>query len=101
MSNLVSVQRVTVVVDSRLEDTLVKQFVKLGAKGYTCLPCRGSGEHEVVSDVFYTSSRVRIETIVQPKVAEDIMAFLHLPQFEKYALCASVETVQVGAGDKF
>jgi hypothetical protein len=101
MSKLISLPRVTVVVDARLEDMLVKQFVKLGAKGYTCVDCRGGGEHEVVQDVFAASTRVRIETIVQAPVAEAIMKYLHQPQFDHYALCACVETVQVAAGDKF
>ena len=101
MSKLISLPRVTVVVDSRLEDKLVKEFVKLGAKGYTCVDCRGGGEHEIIQDVFETSTRVRIETIVQPPVADAIMKYLHHPQFDHYALCACVETVQVAASDKF
>ena len=101
MSNLVTVQRVTVIADARLEDGLLKQFARLGAKGYTCQDCRGRGEHEIVQDVFSGASRVRIETIVQPQVAEAIMHYLDSPQFHQQALTACVETVQVLASDRF
>jgi nitrogen regulatory protein P-II 2 len=96
MSTLVSAQRITVVTHDRLEEMLVKQFAKLGAKGYTSMDCRGRGEHELIQDVFSGATRVRIETIVPPKVAEDIMKFLGQPQFEHQPIMACVETVQVG-----
>jgi hypothetical protein len=101
MSNLVTVQRVTVVADSKLEADLLKQIARLGAKGYTCEDCRGRGEHEILQDVFSGASRVRIETIVQPTVAEAIMAYLDAPQFHQQALTACAETVQVLASDRF
>ena len=96
MSTLVSAQRITVVTHDRLEEMLVKNFAKLGAKGYTSMDCRGRGEHELVQDVFSGATRVRIETIVPDKVAEDIMKFLGQPQFEHQPIMACVETVQVG-----
>ena len=101
MSNLVSVQRITVVTHDRLEEMLVKQFAKLGAKGYTSMDCRGRGEHELVQDVFSGATRVRIETIVQPKVAEEIMKFLSQPQFEHQPIMACVEDVRVVTGTNF
>jgi hypothetical protein len=101
MNNLVSVQRITVVTHDRLEEMLVKQFAKFGAKGYTSMDCRGRGEHELVQDIFSGATRVRIETIVQPKVAEEIMKFLGQPQFEHQPIMACVETVQVVTGTNF
>lgn len=97
MGNLVSVQRITVVTHDRLEQMLLKQFARLGARGFTCMDCRGRGEHELVQDVLSGATRVRIETIVQPQVAEEIMKFLSQPQFEHQPIMACVETVQVGA----
>jgi len=101
MSNLVSIQRVTIVADSKLEESLLKHICKLGAKGYTCVDCRGRGEHEILQDVFTATSRVRIETIVQPKVAEALMKYLDSPQYHQQALTACVEPVQVLASDNF
>ncbi|HLJ11305.1 MAG TPA: hypothetical protein VKU82_08950 [Planctomycetaceae bacterium] len=102
MSNLVSVRRVTVVVESELEKMLVEQFAKLGARGYTCVDCRGRGEHEIAidDDPFVNAGRVRIETIVQPKVAADILNYLESPQFAARAIAACVEAVEVSAADR-
>ena len=101
MNTLVSLPRITVVADAHLEETLTRQMARLGAKGYTCWDCRGRGEHEIVEDIFSGASRVRIETIVQPDVAEAILRYLHESQFGHKALCVSVESVQVAAADKF
>lgn len=100
MNNLVSAQRITVVTHDRLEEMLVKQFSKLGAKGYTSMDCRGRGEHELIQDVFTGATRVRIETVVPPQVAEEIMKFLGQPQFEHQPIMACVEAVQVGQATK-
>ena len=85
MSNLVTAQRITVVTHDRLEEMLVRQFAKLGAKGYTSMDCRGRGEHELIQDVFSGATRVRIETVVQPSVAEEITASKQRVRGEKFA----------------
>ena len=95
MSNLVSVRRVTVVAEAGLEKMLLDQFIRLGAKGYTCASCRGRGEHEIYEDPLHGAGRVRIETIVQPKVADDIMNYLKAAPFAARAVMACVETVDV------
>jgi hypothetical protein len=101
MSDLLTVRRVTVIADSLFEETITKQLGKLGAKGYTIMDCRGCGEHQIVQDLFVISSRVRIETIVQPAVAEAIMKYIESPQFAGRALTACVETVEVSPRDRF
>jgi nitrogen regulatory protein P-II 2 len=95
MSTLSTVRRITVVTHDRLEDMLVTEFAKLGAKGYTAMDCRGRGEHELLQDVFATATRVRIETIVKPEVADAIMNFLSQPDFSHQPITACVETVEV------
>jgi hypothetical protein len=97
MSSLNTVRRVTVVTHNRLEEMLVKEFARLGSKGYTAMDCRGQGEHELLQDAFSSATRVRLETIVQPDVADAIMAFLGEEQFAHQPIMASVETVEVHA----
>ncbi len=101
MSDLVAVQRVTIVADALLEEMITKKLGKLGAKGYTIMDCRGCGEHQIVQDLFTISARIRIETIVPAAVAEAIMTFLDGPVFAQRALTACVEAVQVSAQDRF
>ena len=40
------VQRLTVVVDPGIERMLESRFLKLGASGFTSIPCRGVGRHD-------------------------------------------------------
>lgn len=100
-SALATVRRVTIIADAALEKQLLDQIVKLGAKGFTCQDCRGRGEHEVFEDPWTGASRVRIETIVQPAVADQIMDYVHQPQLLNQAVTACLETVQVSTLDRF
>ena len=101
MSDLLTLRRVTIVADSLLEDVITRQLGKLGAKGFSIMDCRGCGEHQIVQDLFVISSRIRLETIVQPEVADAIMTFLESPFLAQRALTACVETVQVSPHDNF
>jgi hypothetical protein len=100
MSNLMAARRVTIFSDALFEDVLTQELRQLGAKGYTCTDCRGRGEHEIVQDLYVNSSRVRIETIVPPHVAEAIMNFVESPQFANQALTACIDEVLVSSLDR-
>jgi len=100
MSQLVSIRRVTVVADVLLESTLLENFEKLGAKGYTCTDCRGKGRH-ATADQGFTAAFVRIEMLVQPDAADKIVEYLHREIFKKYACTVCSETVDVASTDKF
>ena len=101
MTELVTVCRVTVIADRALEKRFLKEFWKLGIKGYSRMECEGQGEHEVVEDVFTGLSRVRIEMIVQPAVGQAILDYLHCPELDNYGVTACLEKVQVSAVDQF
>ena len=101
MSSLKTAQRVTIIADALLEEIIIGELGKLGARGFSIMDCRGSGEHEIVQDLATIPSRIRIETIVQPAVAEAIMTFLESPHLAQRALTGCVDTVQVSALDRF
>jgi hypothetical protein len=94
MSELQTIRRITVYADSAVETTLLEEFLKLGANGYTVVDCRGKGEHDSIADPFGTSSRVRIEVLVQPATADKIVGYLQTHHHRGHALTATVETVQ-------
>lgn len=101
MDQLVTIRRVTVIVEQSLEKRLLDEFLKLGAKGYTCMDCWGKGEHTVVVNPFKGVSLVRIELLVQHEVAERIIDYLHRDIFQHYAVTACVENVQVATDGRF
>jgi hypothetical protein len=101
MIELKTIRRVTVYADGSLEATLLKQFLKMGTTGYTVSVCRGKGEHDTVDDPFASVTRVRIELLVQPEVAEKILKLVDSPQYKNHPLAACMETVQVPASERY
>jgi hypothetical protein len=101
MIELKTISRVTVYADGALEAVLLKQFLQMGATGYTISPCRGKGEHDTVDDPFATVARVRIELLVQPAVAEKILKLVDSPHYKSHPLAACMDTVQVVAGERY
>ncbi len=102
MTKLIEIRRVTVIADVVLEKMLLDEFTQLGAKGYTCMDCRGKGRHNVVEGVDpFTAALVRIELLVQPVVADKIVDYLHRQVLANYACTACVETVEVASSQSF
>jgi hypothetical protein len=101
MAGLKTIRRVTVYADGGLEATLLRHFLQMGSTGYTVSVCRGKGEHDTVDDPFANVTRVRIELLVQPEVAEKILELVDSPQFKKHPLAACMETVQVAASERY
>jgi hypothetical protein len=101
MSELQTIRRVTVYADRTLEAKLVEHFLKLGSTGYTVVDCRGKGEHNSAADPFSPTSHVRIELLVEPAVADKVMAFIQSNPFRGHALTACMETVQAPPRPRF
>ncbi|WP_435005685.1 P-II family nitrogen regulator [Tundrisphaera lichenicola] len=101
MSQFRTIRRVTVYADASLEKILLERFLHLGATGYSIVECRGQGEHEVVVDPFRGAARVRIEVLCRPEVGEKILDYLSGENFQRRAVAACMEHVEVASGDKF
>lgn len=101
MSKLVSIRRVTVIADVLLDNRLLQELFKLGARGYTSMKCHGRGRHAVLEDPYTGDGLVRLEFLVQPTVAEKIIDYLHSEVFSQFAATVCSETVEVAASDKF
>src|SRR4051812_239685 len=97
MGELKTIRRVTVYADGSLEAVLLNKFLAFGSTGYTVSPCRGRGEHDTVDDPFATVTRIRIELLVQPEVAEKILDFVDSPALKSHPVAACMESVQVVA----
>lgn len=101
MVEMKTIRRVTVVAEAALEGELLRNFLRLGARGYTVLPCRGKGRHEIVSDPYTGISTIRFELLVTDKTADDIIQYLHGSKFRHHALVVCVEHVEVFADEVF
>lgn len=97
---LVSLKLVTIIAEGFLEEKLVRDIKRLGAKGYTITDARGEGSRGVRASE-WEGSNIRLETIVSPAVAERILNHLAEVYFSNYAVIAFVENVEVVRGDKY
>jgi hypothetical protein len=101
MVKLIEVRRLVIICDTSIERLMQEEVIKAGARGYNCVYCFGKGRHEEVADPFTGRSRVRIEVLAKPAVAEAILDFVHRPDFEGYPVTAFVDTVEVDSRDTF
>jgi nitrogen regulatory protein PII len=97
---LVTLKLVTIIAEGFLEEKLIREVKKLGAKGYTVTPARGEGSRGVRASE-WEGGNIRLECIVSQAVAEKIVARLTEVYFTNYAVIAYLQDVQVVRGDKY
>ena len=101
MAEFHTIRRVTVYAETAMEPMLTRTLMDMGARGYTVTEGRGMGKHETLEDPFSNVNRVRIELMVQPPVADQILQWIASPMFARRAVSACMETVQVVKSEDF
>lgn len=99
--SLKALRRLTVVADAELQDRLVSDFIRLGASGYTLIPCLGAGRRLLSSGAEPNSSQVRIEVVVTRLVSDALLDYLRRDLLKEHRVTACVETVDVVNPDQF
>ncbi len=98
--NLVELKRITIISEALLEERLLTDLRRLGARGYTITEARGEGSRGVRASE-WEGNNIKIETIVAPELALTILAWLSERYFVSYAVIAYQETVEVVRGEKY
>ncbi len=93
--------KAVLIIDSAIENRVLKAILKLGASGYTCLSCFGEGPRTMQNEPFMGSTQVQVEVVSSQEIVEDIVAFVNGPDFASYARTAYVATVEVIDPTKF
>jgi nitrogen regulatory protein P-II 2 len=88
------------IAEGLLEDRLLQEIQKLGARGYTCSAVHGHGTRGI-SESFWEGAQVKIETLVSPETAERILDHLVAHYFHDYAVIAYVSVVETVRGEKY
>jgi hypothetical protein len=94
-------RRVVVIADESLEPELERELVNCGASGFTATPCRGAGRRHLTNGDFRCQPQVRVEVIVPPAVADDILAYLRREILPEHHVTACVETVEAVRAEQF
>lgn len=95
MRPLTTIRRLVVVAESILEQRLEEAFLRLGAKGYTVIECRGAGRHEILENPLSGATRIRMEIWADRAVADNILRHLRDHVSPHYGLSVSVNNIQV------
>jgi MFS superfamily sulfate permease-like transporter len=92
---LTPVRRMTLVTDPELASKLAKEFVQMGATGYTETPCFGVGRRHVDSDVITPLAQTRLEVILPFETCEHVIEYLRTNIMPLQHVTVCVETVEV------
>lgn len=97
---VVTVKLVTIVAEAVLEDYLIGDLKRLGARGHTLSRVEGEGSRGMrAGDV--AGGNIRIEVLVSAAVADAIFQHLADTYFAHYAIIAFAADVQVVRGMKY
>lgn len=93
-------KRVTVVAEALVADRIEEDLMRLGASGYTTTEADGRGSRGVrASD--WEGKNIKIETVVNPVIADRILTCLAEDYFPNFAVIAYAHDVEVVRGDKY
>lgn len=96
-----TVRRLTIMADPEIEQALEAGLIRLGASGFTAIPCRGAGRRELLENGGQPRPQVRIEVIAPKEACEAMMDFLRREAQSEHRVTFAVETVQVARLDAF
>ena len=91
----------TIITESEIEEHLLQDIDRLGAKGYTISSAKGKGEKGVRNAVWSANSNVKIEIVCDNNVCEKIIEFLKENYLKNYAMILFVSDVNVLRPKKF
>ncbi len=91
----------TIITESEIEEHLLQDVDRLGAKGYTISSVKGKGEKGVRNAVWSANSNVKIEIVCDNNICEKIIEFLKENYLKNYAMILFVSDVDVLRPKKF
>ncbi len=98
--NTAARQLITIVAESVVEQKLIDDIKKCGAKGYSVSHVRGEGVTGK-NTLDLNGPSIRLESVVTEKVAELIFEMLAEKYFERYAVIAWITPAIVARPDRF
>jgi MFS superfamily sulfate permease-like transporter len=98
---LATLKRLTIVADPNIERLLETDLIKLGATGYTSIPCYGIGKRQIDSGFLEPVKQVRIEIIATSPACDKMMDYLRTEIQPSHHITVAAEDVQVARVDAF
>ena len=99
--NLTARKLLTIVTEAALEDTLVREIERLGARGYTITDARGKGGRNTRDGTWAPLANIRLEVICDAATADAICTALRDHYSDNYSMVMYLADVQVMRPAKF
>lgn len=91
----------TIVTESALENTLVRDIETLGARGYTITDARGKGSRGMRDATWAPQANIRLEVLCDAETAHAICTALRERYYDNYSMVMYVGDVDVLRPEKF
>lgn len=91
----------TVITESAIEETLLKDLEKLGVSAYTVSDARGRGGRGVRDAMWGEVSNIRLEVICTRVLAESVLVHIQNHYYANYAMVAFLQDVEIIRPEKF
>ena len=91
----------TIVTESVVEPTLLRELERMGVKGYTVSDARGMGSRGARDAAWQELANIRIEIICARAQAEEVLEHLQTRYFKDYAMVSFIQEVEVLRAAKF
>lgn len=92
---------VTIIGEALAGEPVKKLLAEVGANGYTLFTVEGAGDQGVRPGDIQEFANIQIEVIVQPPIAEILLARLEQDFFPRYAMIAYETDIRVVRREKF
>lgn len=93
--------KLVLIIDSGIQDRVLKKLVTLGVSGYTCIPCFGEGHRSLQGEPFMGVTQLMVQVITKRDLAVKIIADFENYEFAAHPGKAFIEPVEVVNPDQF
>ena len=91
----------TVITEATIEQSLLREFDRLGVRGYTVWDARGRGNRGMRDGSWTESVNIRIEMVCPRSQAEAVLGYLQARYYAYYAMVGFLQDVEVLRPGKF
>ena len=91
----------TVITEATIEQSLLREFDRLGVRGYTVWDARGRGNRGMRDGSWEESANIRIEMVCPRSQAEAVLGYLQARYYADYAMVGFLQDVEVLRPGKF
>lgn len=91
----------TVITEAVVEQALLRDFDRLGVRGYTVSDARGRGSRGVRDAAWDEAANIRVEVICPRALAESLLQHVQDRYYANYAMVAFLQDVEIVRPEKF